>query len=707
MSQYILLIEDDPSDAKRVREALVNSSNGAFQVEWVRRCSEGLERLAREERQEEERAGAIVAVLVDLSLPDSHGIETFDRLFRAAPKIPMLVLSASQDEDIAKLAVQHGAQDYLLKGRLDGYLLPKTLGSMVERAASAEALFEEKERAQVALNTIADAVMSTDIQGHVTFLNVVAESMTGWSRDEAAGRPLEEVFRVIDAVTRGIVQNPMALAIRENKTVGLTPNCILVRRDGVEAYIEDSAAPIHDRRGQVTGAVIVFHDVGAARALPLRMSYLAQHDSLTDLPNRMLLSDRLTQAIALAHRSGKKLAVLFLDIDRFKHINDSLGHAIGDRLLQSVAQRLLACVRRSDTVSRQGGDEFVILLPEVAHAGDAAAIADVILLALSTPHHIAKHDLHVTASVGIATYPDDGTDAETLMQNADLAMYDAKDSGRDNWQFFKAEMNKRAVERQLVEVALRHAVDQQEFVLQYQPQMNLGTGAIIGVEALIRWRHPERGLVPPAHFIPIAEECGVIVAIGRWVLREACRQARTWQCAGLPPVRIAINISAVELRAKDFVAGVRAILLETGLDPRFLELELTETFLWQDSKSTLAVLQALKAMGVQLALDDFGTGYSSLSYLRRFPIDTLKIDQSFVRDITTDAGDAGIVSAVISMGKSLHMRVVAEGVETREQLAFLREQRCPEGQGYHFSRPVVAGEFTRLLGHSVPKTAAA
>src|ERR1700674_5879537 len=431
MSQYILLIEDDPSAAKRVREAMVNSSNGAFQVEWVRRCSEGLERLAREERQEEERAGAIVAVLVDLSLPDSHGIETFDRLFRAAPKIPMLVLSASQDEDIAKLAVQHGAQDYLLKGRLDGYLLPKTLGSMVERAASAEALFEEKERAQVALNTIGDAVMSTDIQGHVTFLNVVAESMTGWSRDEAAGRPLEEVFRVIDAVTRGIVQNPMALAIRENKTVGLTPNCILVRRDGVEAYIEDSAAPIHDRRGQVTGAVIVFHDVGASRALPLRMSYLAQHDSLTDLPNRILLSDRLTQAIALAHRSGKKLAVLFLDIDRFKHINDSLGHAIGDRLLQSVAQRLLACVRRSDTVSRQGGDEFVILLPEVAHAGDAAAIADVILLALSTPHHIAKHDLHVTASIGIATYPDDGTDAETLMQNADLAMYDAKDNGRD------------------------------------------------------------------------------------------------------------------------------------------------------------------------------------------------------------------------------------------------------------------------------------
>jgi EAL domain-containing protein (putative c-di-GMP-specific phosphodiesterase class I) len=267
-------------------------------------------------------------------------------------------------------------------------------------------------------------------------------------------------------------------------------------------------------------------------------------------------------------------------------------------------------------------------------------------------------------------------------------------------------MNVRAVERQFVEVALRHAVDQREFVLQYQPQMNLGTGAIIGVEALIRWRHPERGLVPPAHFIPIAEECGVIAAIGRWVLREACCQAQTWQRAGLPPVRVAINISAAELRAKDFVAGVRATLLETGLDPRYLELELTETFLMQDSKSTLGVLLALKAMGVQLALDDFGTGYSSLSYLRRFPIDTLKIDQSFVRDITTDAGDAGIVSAVISMGKSLNMRVVAEGVETQEQLAFLQEQRCPEGQGYHFSRPLVAREFTRLLGRSVPKTLA-
>jgi diguanylate cyclase (GGDEF)-like protein/PAS domain S-box-containing protein len=707
MPQNILLIQDDPGDAGAVRKALSNSGHAPFRVEWVRSCSEGLQRLAAETKHEGHRANGIAAVLVDLFLPDSHGMATFERLFRAAPQIPILVLSATQDEDVARLAVQHGAQDYLLKARLDDYLLPKTLGSMVERAAIAEALFEEKERAQVTLNSIGDAVISTDVLGHVIYLNTVAERMTGWTKEQAAGRPIEQVFRIIDGTTCETAQNPMAVAIRENKTVALTPNCVLIRRDGIEAPIEDSAAPIHDRHGQVTGAVIVFRDVSKARARSLKMSYLAQHDSLTDLPNRVMFNDRLAQAMALAHRRGSKLAVLFLDVDRFKHINDSLGHAIGDRLLQSMAQRLLACVRSSDTVSRQGGDEFVILLPEVAQAQDAAVIADKILLELSTSHRIDQHDLHLTVSIGIVIFPDDGTEAENLMTNADFAMYHAKEKGRNNYQFFKSDMNERAIERQTVEDGLRRAVERREFVLHYQPQIDLETNAIVGVEALIRWHHPQRGLMPPAHFIPIAEECGVIVPIGRWVLREACRQARAWQDAGLPSMRMAVNISAVELGAKDFAAIVRGVLLETGLDPRYLELELTETFLMQDSKSTAAVLQALKAMGVQLALDDFGTGYSSLSYLRRFPIDTLKIDRSFVRDITTDAEDASIVTAVISMGKSLHMRVVAEGVETAEQLGFLREQQCPEGQGYHFSQAVAAAEFTRMLGQRTESRALA
>jgi diguanylate cyclase (GGDEF)-like protein/PAS domain S-box-containing protein len=691
MSQTnILLIQDDPADTNAVRTAL----NGSFQIEWVRSCSAGLERLAQERKQ---RTVAIGAVLLDLMLPDCQGIETFDRLFLAAPHIPILVLSGAQHEEVAKLAVQHGAQDYLLKNHLDAYLLSKALGSMIERAAIAEALFNEQERAQVTLNSIGDAVMSTDVEARVTYLNTVAEKLTGWSRKEAAGRPVTEVFRIIDATTRKAAPIPMALAIRENKTVALTTNCILVRRDGLEAAIEDSTAPIHDRGGQVTGAVMVFHDVSIARAMSSKMLHLAQHDTLTDLPNRILFSSRLTEAIAAAYRYRRKLAVLFLDLDRFKHINDSLGHVIADRVLQSVASRLQACVRASDTVARQGGDEFVILLSEVARAQDAAVSAEKILQAVCSLHRVDAHDLHLTASIGIVTYPDDGTEAETLIKHADFAMYHAKDTGRNNYQFFKPEMNLLAVERQSLEVDLRQALENQEFELHYQPKVNLQTGAITGVEALIRWHHPRRGLVSPAQFIPIAEACGVIVPIGRWVLREACRQARAWRDAGLPPLRIAINVSARELREKDFVATVLAALTETGVEPGCLELELTESFLMQDATVTVAVLQALKDLGVMLALDDFGTGYSSLSHLRRFPIDTLKIDRSFVRDLATDADDASIVNAVISMGESLHMRVVAEGVETRDQVAFLQQHGCPVGQGYYFGRPVLAGQLTPLL----------
>jgi diguanylate cyclase (GGDEF)-like protein/PAS domain S-box-containing protein len=694
MTQRILLIQDDPVIAGAIVNALGQSKDEAFEVTWVRRCSDGLERLE-----------GVGAILLDLYLPDCRGIAAFDRLYQAAPKIPISVLIDSQNEETAKLAVRCGAQDYQFKTRLDAYLLPKAVASMIERAANAEALFDEKERAQVTLNSIGDAVVSANILGQVTYLNVRAQDLTGWSQSEAAGHPLEEVFRIIDATTREVTPNPMMLAIRENKAVALPPNCTLIRRDGSETAIEDSTAPIHDRRGALTGAVMVFHDVSVARALTLKMSYLAQHDSLTDLPNRVLLSDRLNEAISLSSRHRRELSVLCLDLDRFKHINDSVGHLVGDRLLQSVARRLRACVRLSDTVSRQGGDEFVVLLWEVRHAEDAAATAEKILHALRAPYHIDQHELHITGSIGIVSYPGDGEDAETLMNRADVAMYHAKDCGRDNYQFFKPEMNIHTIERQSLEGSLRHAIERRELLLHYQPKIKLATGAIIGVEALIRWHHPERGLVSPAQFIAIAEECGLIVPIGRWVLHEACRQARAWQVAGLPPTCVAINISSVELRDRGFVPNLRAVLKETGLEPRYLELELTETVLMEDSRSAAEVLLELKEIGVQLALDDFGTGYSSLSYLKRFPIDTLKIDQSFVRDLKADTDDAGIVTAVIGMGKSLHMRVVAEGVETREQLDFLQEHNCPQGQGFYFSRPVPATEFGRLLEHGVAEPA--
>jgi diguanylate cyclase (GGDEF)-like protein/PAS domain S-box-containing protein len=653
-----------------------------------------VERLVRDEKREEQR---ISAVLVDLFLPDSRGIETFDQIFRVAPRIPILVLCAGRDEYVAKLAVQRGAPDYLLKAHLDAYWLPKALHNMIERAANAEALFEEKQRTQVTLESIGDAVISTDVWGRVTSLNGVAERLMCWTCEEATGQPIEEVFRIIDASTREVMTDSPAFAIRDGKTLVPPRNCILVRRDGAEVAIKDSAAPIHDRGGRTIGAIVTFQDVSAARALAIRMTYLAQHDSLTDLPNRLLFSERLTEAIAMAHRHQQKLAVLYLDVDRFKSINDSLGFDIGDRLLQSIASRLRDCVRSGDTVSRAGSDEFVVLLSGVKHAQGAALMAEKLLLMFSAPHRIERHDLHFTVSIGIATYPDDGIEAEALERNADFAMYHAKESGRNNYQFFKPDMNLRALERQSLENGLRHAVERRELVLQYQPEVNLQGNAIIGVEALVRWHHPQHGLVPPAQFLPVAEERGFIVPIGRWVLREACSQARAWHDARLKPIRVAVNISALELRDKQFVAAVRSILMETGVDPTCVELELTETFLLQDSKSTTAVLHALKDLGVGLALDDFGTGYSSLSHLKRFPIDSLKIDQSFVRDIASDVDDASIVSAVISMGKSLQMRVVAEGVETREQLAFLQQQCCPEGQGYYFSRPVDPAEFTQLI----------
>jgi diguanylate cyclase (GGDEF)-like protein len=392
--------------------------------------------------------------------------------------------------------------------------------------------------------------------------------------------------------------------------------------------------------------------------------------------------------------------VLFLDLDRFKLVNDSLGHSIGDRLLQSAASRLAASVRAADTVSRQGGDEFVILLSDVPHDDNVAATTAKIVDAVSGPYCVAGHDLHVTVSVGISLYPEDGQDAETLIKNADIAMYYAKDHGRDHCQFFTPDMNARAVERQSMEGRLRGALDRREFVLHYQPKVDIETGEMIGAEALIRWQHPDRGLLPPARFVPIAEDSGLIVPIGQWVLREACRQERAWQDAGLDPVPVAVNISALEFRGKDFLAGVRRILDDTGIEPSFLELELTETVLMDSLDSTASVLRELKGMGLRLAVDDFGTGYSSLSYLMRFPIDALKLDQSFVREITAAAGGSPIIAAAISIGRSLNQRVIAEGVETAEQLAFLQAQHCQEGQGYHFSRPLIAEEFGALLARA-------
>lgn len=443
----------------------------------------------------------------------------------------------------------------------------------------------------------------------------------------------------------------------------------------------------------VTQAQVRELDTAARHEAALRT--LAQHDALTALPNRTLLNEHLGRAIAAARRNGNRVAVLFLDLDRFKHVNDSLGHAVGDELLLSVASRLRTCVRESDTVSRLGGDEFVLLLSAVDHADQAAARTQRMITALSAPHEVTGHTIHATVSVGISLFPDDGPDAAALLQAADTAMYQAKEGGPNTYQFFEPEMNTRVVARQQTEMGLHRAIERDEFVLHYQPKIALQSGSLAGAEALVRWASPDRGLVEPTEFVRIAEECGLIVPIGRQVLRRACLQARAWIDAGTPTA-VAVNVSALEFRDKGFLSHLRDVLAETGVAPHFLELELTESSLMHGAESSIVLLQALKDLGVTIALDDFGTGYSSLSYLRHLPIDVLKIDQSFVKEITGAPGGSPIVSAIISMGAGLRCRVVAEGVETPEQAAFLRAAGCGQAQGFYFGRPVPADQFDRL-----------
>jgi diguanylate cyclase (GGDEF)-like protein/PAS domain S-box-containing protein len=686
--RQILLVEDNAADARLVREMVNDHGSQGGAVMHV-------ESLREAESLLSERAVDII--LLDLRLPDGHGLGALRRAHAAAPRVPLVVLTGLEDESLAAEALREGAQDYLVKGEMEASGLFRALRYAIERKKLEDALFIEKERAEVTLNCIGDAVVCADLAGNVTSLNLVADKMTGWTWQEAAGRPISEVLRLLDVTSRESIPGPSALEVAQNQVAPLPARCILVRRDGSEVVIEDSVAPIHDRNGQAAGVVFAFRDVSAAQAMTLQMTHSAEHDLLTGLPNRRLLHDRVSQSIALARRDMSKIAVLYLDLDGFKYINDSLGHPIGDQLLQSIAKRLVDCVRATDTVSRQGGDEFVILLTEVRQPEDAAVMANRMLHVVAEAHSIDARDLHVTTSIGISVYPEDGQDADTLIKNADTAMYQAKENGRQKFQFFKPAMYARAVERQSIEEGLRRALERHEFTLHYQPIIDLTTGELTGTEALLRWAHPTRGLLLPAKFIPIAEDCGLIVPIGKWVLRQACDQARAWAEAGLPAVTMAVNVSAMEFADESFLNSLFAVLSATGIEPRLLQLELTESVLMKRAEASAGVLQYLREWGVKVAIDDFGTGYSSLSYLRKFTVDALKIDQSFVRQISIGGRDAAIVTAVISMARSLDLLVVAEGVETLEELEFLRAHECDEAQGFYFGRPAPPQEFARLL----------
>jgi diguanylate cyclase len=552
----VLLVEDNPGDARLV-EILLSETRQEFDVKHVGTLGEALDELDRPPFE---------VVLLDLSLPDSAGLQTVERMRRAAPQLPLVVLSGRDDEEVALQALQSGAEDYLVKGHGDGDLISRSIRYSIERKNA-----------------------------------------------------------------------------------------------------ED------------------------------KLARLAQYDPLTNLANRALFHDRLEHALARAERHEGMLALLFLDLDRFKAVNDTLGHVGGDALLKQVGHRVSARMRESDTVARLGGDEFAIIIEDVIEARDAARVADDLVKILSEPFIVNEHEIPMHVSIGIAVSPP--SKGDRLIKDADAAMYRAKREGGNNHQFYTEEMNVQASERLMLERDLRHALDRDELLLHYQPQVDLATGDIVGAEALLRWQHHERGLVSPADFIPVLAETGLIIPVGEWVLEEACRQVGAWHDSGFAQIRIAVNLSARQLPRGDLVDAVERALEESGLDPGCLELEITESLLVEDSEAGLRAVDLLKNAvgGLSISIDDFGTGYSSLSRLKALPIERLKIDRSFIDGVTTDSGDAAITAAVISLGHSLRLQVTAEGVETAEQLAFLREQDCDEAQGFYFSRPLPACEFARLL----------
>ena len=553
----VLLVEDNPADVRLVREMFLDIQASEFELSHVDTLKAALKALDRYEFD---------VMLLDLSLPDSEGLNAVNHILNVAPMLPIVVLSGNNDAKLSLQAVQAGAQDYLVKGLGDGNLLSRALRYAIERKRTQE-----------------------------------------------------------------------------------------------------------------------------------RLAYLAQYDQLTELPNRSLFNERLTASIQQAQRHNRNMVLMFLDLDHFKDINDTLGHSAGDKLLKDVAKRLQHCVRAEDTIARLGGDEFTIIMNEVHHRQDSATVAEKILDTLSHPFVLEHEEVFVTTSIGIAGYPRCGKDPETLIRHADTALYRAKSEGRSNYQFFESEMNQAVTERMNMINALRHATKRDEFFLYYQPLINARTGEVYGMEALLRWQHPERGLIPSSEFIPLLEETGLILSVGEWVLHEACRQNRIWQEAGLGPLIVSINLSVRQFHKRNLVDVVTSAIDEAGIDPQQVQLEVTESVLLDRSHSANKILARLGDKGIKLAIDDFGTGYSSLSYLKQYPFDTLKFDRSFIQGITNSDNGAAIVASVINLGHSLGMTVVAEGVESQQQLTILHDHKCDQFQGYLFGYPMSAESSTRWL----------
>ena len=696
----ILIIEDVASDAELIQREL-RKSNIAFTSQRVYSKEAFLKALVEFEPD---------IVLSDFSLPQFSGLEALRLLRATKPTMPFILITGSLTEEVAVQCMKEGADDYILKASLRR--LPTAVVNALEKQAAAKekeralaALRASEERFQLVARATNDAIWDWDIATNAVWWNEGIQNF-GYARDDVGKTSLWWQEHIHPDDKKRVCSGVYAFTGGDAKF--WSDEYRYRRADDSYALVVDRGFILRDESGKAVRMISSMMDITERKQAEERLNYLAYYDALTGLPNRTLFEDRLPKALSLAQRNEQMLAVVFLNLDRFKTINDTLGHSVGDNLLCGVAERLTKCLRGSDTVARFAGDGFALLLPQISSAEDAVRIARrtennaveiarSILEALKPPFECNGHELYITASMGIGVYPLDGTDAQTLIRNAGAALSRVKEQGGSNYQFYAANMNAKAMAQLAVENGLRRALERKEFVLHYQPQVEIGTGRIVGAEALIRWQSAELGLVCPADFIYLAENNGLIKPIGEWTLRTACAQNKSWQEEGLPPLRVSVNISPRQFEQPDFIETVGRVLEETGLCPTQLELELTESSIMKNAQPAIATLLKLRKMKVAISIDDFGTGHSSLSYLKSFPIDRLKIDQSFIREATTDPTDAAIIMAIITLAQNLRLKVTAEGVESEEQLRFLHLLRCDEMQGYLFSRPLPAEAFRQLL----------
>lgn len=682
----VLIIEDDEDDFILTSELLHEVKNTAYDITWVSKYSEALPAMW---------AGGFDVCLIDFRLGEGTGIELMRKAIAAGCSLPMILLTGQGDSEVDLEATQAGAADYLVKGEVEPQLLERTIRHALARSKMLETLMASEKRFRSIVESAHDAIVLTDDAGIIISWNKAAETMFGYTNDEIIGRPVGWLFNAESRDAGSAQYDPMAEAGLHPDTVAL--ETIGVKKDDVEFPIEVSVSSWETAKGTFYSAIV--RDVTVRKSLEDQLTHQALHDPLTKLANRLLFTNRVEHALSRLDRSRSSVAVLFLDLDNFKTINDTLGHAAGDELLVSVAERLQACLRNSDTPARLGGDEFAVLIEDSVTAEGALLAAERIKDVLQTPFILAGKEVFVGTSIGIASTTLHNETTTDLLRNADVAMYMAKTQGKGRYAVFENAMHDALVERVELEAELRRAIENNELIVHYQPIVTLDSDTIMGMEALVRWNHPRHGLLGPDTFIPLAEETKLIEPIGSWVLEEACRQTSIWQKHfGLEGrLSITVNISGRQFKGDELTDAVASALERSGLSPYSLILEITENTMLQNTDATMKKMAALKELGVRLAIDDFGTGYSSLSYLQRFPVDVLKIDKSFIARINSGHEGAAVARAIISMSDTLRLNTIAEGIESPDQIDALKVLGCELGQGFHFAKPLDEGSMVEFL----------